>query len=478
MDAAFDDPPSDDDVDGDHRGLLSQPDHNGDGYRFQIGDDDEDEVEDHNDDAGGDQKRRMEREAIQEIQGVFASTGDPLGASQIKSDPVDGDHSVDSQTPGRMPGDYDFDRDYFLPPPSDSPPPFQPYSRQNPAQGNTNGIIPTSAPIIPTSFAGHARNRSQMIGSLLPSYVQRALHVGPEGTQGGGHSTSTVGGGMTGVFANLAARPEAGRRPPGPGEVEGPEWVPEDAQKDAPPTYQAAVRDAVPPYWETTVVLPSSTSPFGTLTSSVTGDEIMIDGMPVGNLFSFAWNCLVSLSFQFVGFLLTYVLHTSHAAKFGSRAGLGITLIQYGLYLRSRAEQMIETGQFPTDASDPLDPTSPNNGDTEADMCSWWNPGLVSPPHQSWDGQNIPSFSSCGEAVEWHKSHNVSMSDILGMPSAADIGQANEWLSFIMMVMGWFLLLTSVGGFWRVRRFGVYIFFSFFFFFFSYPLPKGVFLDG
>lgn len=28
----------------------------------------------------------------------------------------------------------------------------------------------------------------------------------------------------------------------------------------------------------------------GTLSSSVSGDEILIDGMPVGNLFAFAWN--------------------------------------------------------------------------------------------------------------------------------------------------------------------------------------------
>jgi hypothetical protein len=33
----------------------------------------------------------------------------------------------------------------------------------------------------------------------------------------------------------LAARPEAGRRAPAPGEEEGPEWVPEESQKEAPP---------------------------------------------------------------------------------------------------------------------------------------------------------------------------------------------------------------------------------------------------
>lgn len=55
-------------------------------------------------------------------------------------------------------------------------------------------------------------------------------------------------------------------------------------------SYQAALRDAVPPYWDTTVVLPSSSSPFGPLTSSLSGDEILIDGMPSGNFFGFLWN--------------------------------------------------------------------------------------------------------------------------------------------------------------------------------------------
>jgi hypothetical protein len=72
-----------------------------------------------------------------------------------------------------------------------------------------------------------------------------------------------LGGGHTGVFANLSARPELPRAPPREGEAEGPEWVPEMEGKDVPPTYEAALRDAVPPYWETTVVLPSSSGPFG-----------------------------------------------------------------------------------------------------------------------------------------------------------------------------------------------------------------------
>lgn len=65
---------------------------------------------------------------------------------------------------------------------------------------------------------------------------------------------------------------------------------------------------------------------------------MIIDSLPTGSLFSFLWNMLVSISFQFVGFLLTYLLHTTHAARFGSRAGLGVTLIQYGFALRSKTD--------------------------------------------------------------------------------------------------------------------------------------------
>ncbi len=178
--------------------------------------------------------------AAAEIKGVFS---DPLrdriggGGENVAYD-MNG--NVVETRDSRVPGSYDFEREYVsglvaalassrlhpsvqpttnLIPPSASPPPFQPNSRWNPAQGNSNGIIPSSAPAIPTR-----RSRFGLLGSLLPSYFN----------QGGGNARN-VGGGNTGVFANLAARPEAGRRLPAPGEAEGPEWVPEDSQKEGPP---------------------------------------------------------------------------------------------------------------------------------------------------------------------------------------------------------------------------------------------------
>ncbi|ORZ19029.1 hypothetical protein BCR42DRAFT_412062 [Absidia repens] len=111
-----------------------------------------------------------------------------------------------------------------------------------------------------------------------------------------------------GVFANMSAKPESDK----------------DKKDETPPSYNDAALDATPPYWQTTVIAPSGM-----------GEMILVEGMPVGSLFVFFWNLLVSATFQFVGFLLTYLLHTSHAGKNGARAGLGISVIQFGLYIRS-----------------------------------------------------------------------------------------------------------------------------------------------
>lgn len=62
---------------------------------------------------------------------------------------------------------------------------------------------------------------------------------------------------------------------------------------------------------------------------------MIIDDLPTGSFLIFCLNVFISFFFQFVGFILTYLLHTSHAAKYGSRAGLGLTLIHYGFYSRT-----------------------------------------------------------------------------------------------------------------------------------------------
>jgi hypothetical protein len=167
-----------------------------------------------------------------------------------------------------------------------------------------------------------------------------------------------------------------------------------------------AQADAVPPYWETTVHAPSSL------------DDMIVDHLPTGSVFSFLWNLLISISFQFVGFLLTYLLHTTHAARFGSRAGLGVTLIQYGFALRNRQEE---------------------------DANGWWGGSSPYGNGGQDDAPTKPTFSTKEEAEEYYRKLNITM--INGMPSGTipgatldDLNVANEattdWLSFFLMTIG------------------------------------------
>ncbi|KAE8147197.1 hypothetical protein BDV25DRAFT_160874 [Aspergillus avenaceus] len=185
-----------------------------------------------------------------------------------------------------------------------------------------------------------------------------------------------------GVFANLAAKPERGEK-----------------NEDLPPSYEEAAADATPPYWETTILAPG-----------ISSDEVFVDGLPVGSVFSFVWNAMISMSFQLVGFLLTYLLHTTHAAKNGSRAGLGLTLVQYGFYMKGGGDVKPEDGgadQYVT----PPDPNSHN-----------FDPSSV--------GDGSGSDGSGG---------------VSGISTS-------EWISYVLMIVGWFILIRAISDFLRARR--------------------------
>ncbi|MCJ1391656.1 hypothetical protein MMC18_004521 [Xylographa bjoerkii] len=195
-----------------------------------------------------------------------------------------------------------------------------------------------------------------------------------------------------GVFANLNAKPERGEK-----------------TEDQPPSYEQAAADATPPYWETTILTPGMVS-----------DEVYVDGLPVGSLFSFVWNGIISMSFQLVGFLLTYLLHTTHAAKNGSRAGLGITLVNYGFVMKSSASS--RRGKADQQYGQPPDPNSHD-----------FDPSAVS--------------DSAAAAV-------ASMANSQSTPSAA-AGRAvfaSEWIAYTLMIVGWFILIKSVTDFIKARR--------------------------
>lgn len=141
----------------------------------------------------------------------------------------------------------------------------------------------------------------------------------------------------------------------------------------------------------------------------------MIDSLPTGSLFSFLWNMLVSISFQFVGFLLTYLLHTTHAAKLGSRAGLGITLIQYGFAMRGRAEDW-------------------NKEQAEVEGWGWQSTqGDPSPA--------VPTFGTAAEADDYYAKLAANgtawPSSVPATETSTLFGDATtEWLSFFLMTVG------------------------------------------
>jgi len=310
-------------------------------------------------------------------------------------------------------GHYDFERvDYDYPPPGSPPAPSSTALPANAAYGNTNGLVPTS-PIERPAPPPSAATRP-FLTRFIPFYDR----VFPNSA---GARERRVGGGSEndGVFANLMSKPTRARRIE---DEEGVHFVPEETQTEAPPSYSAAQADAVPSYWETTIHAPSG--------GDVEG-ELVVDSLPTGSLFSFLWSMLVSVAFNFLGFVLTYLLHTTHAAKFGSRAGLGITLIQYGWALRNR-------------------PENPGSGDDALDalMGSGGNDGFPAGVSVGEDGRIDLS------GVNWGN-------ETMAAAAAANAGEgpgpyfgesAAAWLSFSLMTIGWFLFLSSFLGFWRVKR--------------------------
>ncbi|KAG6830837.1 hypothetical protein H0H92_014489 [Tricholoma furcatifolium] len=300
-------------------------------------------------------------------------------------------------------GLYDFERvDYDYPPPGSPPGPSTVALPNN--YGNTNGLIPV------TPQSGFAPQQSwfrRTAVSILPDPLSQRLglsHQRPQGAIGGGTNND-------GVFANVTAKPA---RPRTIQDGDDTLIVPEETRAEAPPSYASAQADAVPPYWETTVHAPFTPGSIG---------EIIVDNLPTGSLFSFMWNMLVSISFQFVGFLLTYLLHTTHAAKLGSRAGLGVTLIQYGFALRGRLD-------------------NPSGSSEDAVWGNWGH---------STSAQGSSPF--VGHVMPTNATIYATAKDLTEeQTNSLVVDATTEWLSFFLMTVGWFILLTSLLGFWRVKR--------------------------
>ncbi|CEH15250.1 Golgi-associated protein/Nedd4 WW domain-binding protein [Ceraceosorus bombacis] len=322
----------------------------------------------------------------------------------------------------------------------------------------------------------------QFVGMRVPGATYASLPTDDADARSAGASSTrrrVMGGGSgDGVFANLSAKPERRRRT-----ADGGDRGDDDDLVDEtlPPTYDVAAADSAPPYWETTIVgggmhplAPGGMgwTPGGAHVGEI--EDLIVEGLPVGNFFGFAWNLMVSMSFQFVGFLLTYLLHTTHAARCGSRAGLGITLIQYGLFLRTR--NLPSSDPLPGHAGSP-DGNAPGSSPNEAIVISggnpWWDPfgdsGSGAPTAAGSLRRAAADMFLRGDAPA--PTGNGTMADMLA--AGGDMNNANgnaggggrddglfpveegaQWLSYILMVLGWFIVLSSLVSYWRVHRWG------------------------
>ena len=131
---------------------------------------------------------------------------------------------------------------------------------------------------------------------------------------------------------------------------------------------------------------------------------------------------MISMSFSLVGFLLTYLLHTTHAAKNGSRAGLGVTLVQYGFYMHSGPAKGTPAVGDGTDAPF-APPADPNAHD--------FDPSTVTDAAAA-AASATASSSGSGSAV-------------------ASIAGSNA-LAYTLMIIGWFILIRAVSDFFKARQ--------------------------
>ncbi|GMM53578.1 Bsd2 protein [Maudiozyma humilis] len=169
-----------------------------------------------------------------------------------------------------------------------------------PAEGSEDNNDTGEEGAEPEELRDRAARQIDNIGRHF-NILDRVFRRRPEGESTRGAAQSN----FDGVFSNLTAKPDDNEDE-------------QNNQNENLPTYDEAAQDIVPSYYGMDLS-----------TSDMYVDEICIEGLPVGNIANLFWNVIVSTSFQFVGFLITYILHTSHAAKQGSRFGLGLTFISY-----------------------------------------------------------------------------------------------------------------------------------------------------
>ncbi|KAF9570052.1 hypothetical protein EC968_002314 [Mortierella alpina] len=182
-----------------------------------------------------------------------------------------------------------------------------------------------------------------------------------------------------GVFANISAKPE----------VEG-----QKNQELQPPAYDSAIQDVTPPYFEMTVVSPRAF-----------GDDVLVDGLPVGNFFQFLWNVAGKL----------FIIN-------GSMVGLGITLLHFGIRMR---------GGFGFASLD-----SHSDGPGVGEVTQVDRPPLVDDTGymggSGRGGMDPPTYGSAADSaqMDW-------------LQSEAE----NQWASLLLMIVGWMIMMKALAAY-------------------------------
>ncbi|KAG7729521.1 hypothetical protein KL948_003675 [Ogataea haglerorum] len=279
------------------------------------------------------------------------------------------------------------------------------FSPQDPVEGDTRLQQPqTSAQEITSNIENRITSTESSTGSSTLTYVRNQLRymltnapllrfVVPENRYNALRTTAPmVGRGQDGVFSNMSAKPS----------------VPTGTEPSYQlPSYEEASQDPTPPYWEASIMAGYE-------------DEIFVDGLPVGNIINFLWNMTVSISFQFVGFVITYLLHTSHAAKNGSQAGLGITLISFGY-----SSIPVSYGSQSSHEREKFEPSSPNSIDTDSSNAV--------------DG-HIDKFTSTLPMLETSDLPDTTYADLTPI------------ISYALISFGIFLIFKAIFGYLRAKK--------------------------
>lgn len=168
--------------------------------------------------------------------------------------------------------------------------------------------------------------------------------------------------------------------------------------------------------------------------------DMIIDGLPTGSVFVFVFTTLISWFFQLPGFLLTYLLHGTHAGRYGSQAGLALTLIQWGL-------GTTVMGAFPP-SDDVLPPPPPPPPLPSSDEPGFGTgaPGAGSRPESA-----LP----LGGTAQGGMVGNVTMMDVGGSTPEGFMQESyagHEWISFILMTIGSCAPLCRFAFFFLLRN--------------------------